>query len=249
MPSNNAKRWTVTSAIFVVIGIVLIIAGSILQDFDFYWMIVVGIILAGTFIICFGMFLGMAKRLGSLFQNKQLLAHWTFDTAEQLKKAEEEYKERKATHKFLLIMVTFFFVTIGGFFLLFKFDDYDEAAIFAGIMLSVLALIYIVALTTPRVAYNRMKKSPAEVYIGFHGAWVMGAYTQWNAPMTKITRVGLIHSESSVIITVYYNIRQRYGSQQQVCRIPVPKGKEEEANSVASRLASINGVEYKSYNS
>ncbi|MDD4189623.1 MAG: hypothetical protein PHX37_06005 [Eubacteriales bacterium] len=248
MRINNAKRWAVTSVVFIIIGIALIIAGIILNDFDHYWMIYVGIILTVTFIICLIMFLGMAKRLDSLFNNKQLLAHWIFESAEQVKKAEAEYKERKSLHKYLLIVVTFFFVVIGGLFLLFMFDDYDEAWVFAGIMLSILALIYIVALATPRIAYNRMKKSPAEVYVGFHGAWVMGAYTQWNAPMSKMTRVGLIRSEGSVFITVYFTIIQRFGPQMQVCRIPVPEGKEKEGEEIASRLASINGVEYKSYN-
>lgn len=248
MRVNNAKRWAVTSVIFIIIGIALIIAGSVLADFDYYWMIVVGIILAATFIICFFIFLGMARRLDSLFKSEQLLAHWTFEAAEQLKKAEAEFRERKAMHKTLLIIITIFFVVIGGIFLIFMFDDLDEAGVFVGIMLSVLALIYIVALAAPPIAFNRMKKSPAEVFIGFHGAWVMGAYTQWNAPMSRITGVGMIQSEESLFIAVNFTTIQRYGPQMQVCRIPVPEGKAEEGQAVAARLASINGVEFKSIN-
>jgi len=48
MPRNNAKRWTIISVIIFVIGIAMIIGGIVLDDYDFYWMIFVGAILALT---------------------------------------------------------------------------------------------------------------------------------------------------------------------------------------------------------
>ncbi|HEY5556497.1 MAG TPA: hypothetical protein VIK44_05955 [Acetobacterium sp.] len=216
-----------------------------MEDYNFYWMIMVGLLLGITFTVFFFVFLRQAKLLADMFNNTDLLAHWTFDSTEQLEKVEAEYKERKTRNKIMIIVMTFFFVLIGGFFLLFAFDDMEEAGLFFMIFFGTLVLLYIVAFAAPRVMYNRMKKALPEVFVGPYSAWVMGEYTQWKAPMTRITDVNLLHDESGdVVISVNFEILQRYGPQLQVCRIPVPDGKEEEAIKVAKKIASVNNVEY-----
>lgn len=245
MPKNNAKRWTIISLIITIISIMMVIAGFVLDDFNFYWMIMVGLLLGITFFIFFFVFLKQAKLLEGMFNNRDLLAHWTFASTEQLEKAEAAYKERMARNKVMIFVMTFFFVVIGGFFLLFAFDDMEEAGLFFIIFFGVLVLLYIVAFAAPRIMYHRMKKALPEVFVGPYSAWVMGEYTQWKAPMTTIMGVNLLHDESGdVVIAVNFEILQRYGPQLEECRIPVPDGKEAEAINVAQKIADVNNVEY-----
>jgi hypothetical protein len=245
MPENNAKRWTIGSMITTVISIVMMITGILLNDYNFFWMIIVGLLLGITSIICFFMFSNQAKRLEAMFKNTELLAHWSLGTKEQLEKAEEEYKERKEHNKVLITVMTIFFVLIGGFFLLFKFEDGEGRLLFSAIFFGVLILLYIVSFATPRISYKHMKKSVPEVFVGPYSAWVMGEYVQWKAPMSRISDVSLLHTErGDLVIEVNFWTLQRYGLLPQSCRIPVPVGKEEEANKVAQTIASINNVEY-----
>ena len=244
MPKNNAKKWTVISAIITVIGIAMIFAGFILDDYDFFWMIMVGFMLALTFLICFFMFIGQARRLDSMFKNSGLLAHWRFNPTEQQEKIKTEYMERKSRNKILLLIIIGFFVLFGGIFAVFGFDDLEEALPFLGMMGAILAFICIVALAAPGSAYRKMKKSPPEVFVGPFSAWVMGEYTQWKAPMTRIRSVRFIPGDDGVVLEVQYDILQRYGFQQHECRIPVPQGCEEEAGRVGRSIAGANNIQY-----
>lgn len=244
MPRNNAKKWAVISLILTLLGIMMTVAGITLDDDNFIWMFVVGLLLSITFLICFFVFLGQAKHLSRMFNKEELLAHWYFDNAAHLQKAEEEFRAKKKTNRILLTVVTALFVVIGFAFAAFGFDDIEEASVFMLIMAGVLAIIYIAALTSPRASYNRMIKSSPEVFVGPISAWVMGEYVQWKAPMTRLTRVEFEQNASGVLIAIHYEILQRYGYQHQESRIPVPAGKEQEAYTVANNIASINGVEF-----
>lgn len=244
MPSNNAKTWTLISVILTVVGSVMVAAGIIIDEYNFYWMIFVGAVLAITFFICFFMFVGQAKRLDGLFKGRERLVFWRFDAQEHLVKAEKEFTERKYRHRMLLAVVTFFFVVITALFLIFGFDDPDEALFFLGLMGGVLALIYAVALLTPRSAFRKMKRSAPEVYVGPYSAWVMGQYTQWKAPMTQIRGVRLLREETGAVIEVNFRIYQRYVWQEHVCRIPAPAGREEEARYAAAEIARCNQTLY-----
>lgn len=244
-PHNNPKRWMIVSIIITLISIVMVFFGVVLNDFNFFWMILVGLLLGITFGIFIVVFYKQSKLLDDMFQNVDGLAHWTFEKSEQLEKAESEFNERKSINKILIGIMTFFFVLIGGFFLVFAFDDADEALIFALIFFSVLAILFVVAFTVPRISYKRMKTAVPEVFVGPYSAWIMGEYTQWAAPMTRITGVSFVTAiDGEVRIEVHFEIYQRSGPQFQDCRIPVPAGKEAEAETVAQQIASINHVDF-----
>jgi hypothetical protein len=242
MYRNNAKRWTVISLLITMAGILMIFLGIIISDPGYYWMIYVGAIVTLAFLISSANFIRQAGRLERLFDGKELLAHWVFGQAERLKRAETELAEKRARHTVMLIVIGAFFLIITVIFLLFGFDDFEEALMFAGIMVGVFAVIAASALITPYVFYNRMRSSVPEVFIGPYSVWVMGEYTQWKAPMTKITSVSLLSEDSGSVIEIGYFILQRYGPQPHTLRIPVPEGKEEEAARISENLAAINDV-------
>lgn len=244
MPKNNAQKWAYISLFISIISVVMIIMGFIVDSYNFYWMIIVGVMLWLTFFICFFVFLGQAIKLNKMFNNKELLAHWYLGSSESLEKVEAEYKQRKQSNRWLLIVITAFMIIIGGLFVLFGFDDIAEAFFFILIMLGVLLIVYMAAIIAPFSAYRKMKKSVPEVYVSTFGAWVMGEYVQWKAPLTRITGVNFICCESGYFIAVNFEIFQRYGYQPNVYRIPVPEGKESEARKVGQKIADENDVCY-----
>lgn len=245
MPKNNPRRWMVVSIIITMISVLMVFMGIALNDFNFFWMIMVGLLLGITFGIMIVVFYKQARLLDDLFKDVDQLAHWTFDQGEQLEKAEAEFTERKAYNRVLIGIITFFFVVIVGAFLIFGFDDADEALFFAILMGAILLLLFVVAFTFPIISYRRMKRAVPEVFVGPYSAWVMGEYSQWVAPMTQLTRVNFGHyQDGSGVIEVYFDIYQRTGPQEHICRIPVPNGKEVAGNEVARQIAAINKVDF-----
>jgi hypothetical protein len=245
MPKNNAKTWTFISIILTLIGALMCVAGFQLDDTDWFWLIIVGFIVGLTFFILIFVFASQARRLGRLFNRQgELLAHWTFDMTQHTEKAEKEYQARKTGNRKLLLIIVAMFVIISGLFLVFAFDDISEAGFFVAIMLGALTIIILAALLAPGIAYRKMLASSPEVFIGPVSAWVMGEYTQWKAPMTRLNKVLLMNNAGSLIINIDYSILQRYGYQQHDCRIPVPAGREAEALQVATTIAGINQVQF-----
>ncbi|WKY47282.1 hypothetical protein Q5O24_13090 [Eubacteriaceae bacterium ES3] len=245
MPVNNAARWLLFAVIMTVAGGLMIVSGIMLDDYDFYWMILVGLLVFLTFFILIFVFYGQYKLLNKMFAGEEVLAHWIFDGDEHQKKIKEEYQDRKANNKSLFGIMTFFFVVITALFLIFGFDDGEDALFFFLIMLGVFAIVALAAFLAPTAGYRKMKKSLAEVYISSKSAWVMGQYIQWVAPMTEISEVILADSEDeSPLIIVEFVVFQRTGPQPQTCRIPVPKNREEEAKQVAKEIAALNSVTF-----
>lgn len=242
MPKNNAKTWMIVSIVLTLIGAAMVWFGLTEESGDYIWMVMVGLLLGLTFFICFFIFLSQARRLNRMFNREELLAHWAFDPAGQRQKATDEYQARKKSNRILLMIVVGFFVVIGGLFTAFGFDDIEDAAGFLLIMLGVLVVICLAALIAPGVSYRKMLRSPPEVYVGPFGAWVMGEYVQWKAAMTRPTQVDFAQVEQAAVITVHYQIIQRYGPQMHECRIPVPAGSEQEAFNVANQIAAANGI-------
>lgn len=242
---NSARTWMIVSIVLTFAGMLMVLAGVIIDDSDFYWMILVGILIGLTSLILSLIFAAQARRLDRLFnRDSELLAYWVFDTSQQKKKVETEYQARKAANKIMLLVVLFFFVVISGLFLIFGFDDWSEAGLFLAIMFGVAGLITLAALLAPGTARRRMQRASPEVFIGPYSAWVMGEYTQWKAPMTRLNRVLLRRNEQDLVIDVDFSILQRYGYQQHHCRIPVAAGFEDEAIRAALSIASVNKVAF-----
>ena len=248
MPRNNAKRWAFISLVITLIGVLLLFTGITRDDSDYMWMIIVGFMLALTFLICFFVFLSQARHLDRLFSREELMAHWFFDQGQHLQKAQQEYEARKKGNRAILLIIIAFFVVIGGLFAVFGFDDLEDAAGFLLVMFGIMVLISLVALLAPGAAYRKMIRSVPEVYVGPFGAWIMGEYVQWKAAMTRPRQVVFEQlppeEGQGVRIAVHYEIRQRYMWQPHVSRIPVPAGQEQVAYQVAMNIATANQIQF-----
>lgn len=242
MPINNARRWIFASVISLLVGILLTAAGYIINDMNNYWMIAVGLLIATTAVILLFIFAAQAKRIDALFNGHGLLAHWQFDADQHMQKAQTEYETRRARNKLLLIIVTGFFVVIGGVFAVFGFDNGEDVLGFLAILIIILGVVSMAAFLAPKAALHRQQSSPPDIYIGKFSAWVFGEYTQWKAPAAKPKKVVVSKSLQGVLLCVHFAIYTRYGMQNQTCRIPVPTDKETDAREVAIIIAQANSI-------
>lgn len=244
MPKNNARKWAVVAAVITLLGIGLAIAGLTLGDGDNFALFFIGLILGLTFLVCFFVFNAQARRLDRMFKHEELLAHWQFDLSQQQKKARDEYLTRKKGNRVLLLIVIVFFAVISGLFVIFGFDDIEEATGFILIMLAALAVISAAAILAPILAYRKMRTSSPEVFVGPYGAWVMGEFQMWKAAMTRPRQIVFEAGTSGVRLAVDFEILQRYGWQKHTCRIPVPSGSEQQAYQVAGQIAVANQIPF-----
>lgn len=237
MPKNNAKKWAIIAAVITLAGIGLAAGSLSIGEGDNFGLFMIGLLLAITFFICFFVFIAQSRRLDRMFRQEELLVHWQFDKTEQMVKIEEEYAAKRKFNRTMLLVILAFFVVIGGLFTVFGFDDFEDAAGFLLILLGVFAIIAAAALLAPGMSYRKMRNSPPDVFVGPFGAWVMGEFTLWKTAMTQPRQVSCQGRTGTLRIEVEYEIWQRSGWQKHTCRIPVPAGRETEAEAVAARIA------------
>lgn len=244
MPVNNAKRWSLMSGIILLVSLIMIFLGATLKDLKIYWMIYVGSILGVTFLILLFIFIRQAVKLERLFKGEQLLAHWLFEPADREKKIQKKLEERKGRHLLMLIVIGVLFLIITSLFVIFGFDNFTDSLGFIAFMAFIFLVILVFALVTPYISYKRNKKAIPQIYIGPHSVWMMGEYTQWKAPMTKITGVVFNKNNAGYIIEIHLYIFQKYGPQPHLVSIPIPEGLEDEGLKIAEKLSVINKVKF-----
>ena len=212
MHRNNAKKWAAISLWIAIGGVCMMIAGIAMDSMDTMWLIMVGLMLALTFFICFGIFRAQAKNLERMFSGEALLVHFTYDQQEADKRKESETTMRKKSNWALILIITAFFVVITLLFLIFGFDDAEEAGFFALTMAVVLGIVGIAALAAPGAWKRQADRSADEAFIGVKGAWVFGEYMVWDAPLCKLTEIRMAKDElEKPIIEITYTRMQRYG--------------------------------------
>ncbi len=237
MLKNNAKIWRNVSAVIAWGGVGLFFGGILLDSMDAMWMIMVGIMIAATFFICQGVFARQARDLGGMFRGDGLLAHFRFGRDEVTQRIGTEEKTRKKTNKFLLAIIGAFFAGLTLLFVIFGFDDPEDALFFVILMAAVFGIILLAALLAPGAYKKKASRSPGEVFIGIKGTWVFGEYLVWDAFLTRLVGIGFQEGENGCEIAVTYQRMQRHGWQTADYRIPVPRGQEEEARRASETIA------------
>jgi len=86
--------------------------------------------------------------------------------------------------------------------------------------------------------YRRSKICSREVIIGPHGLLYGGFYNTWEAIGTRLGGVKLISGDVPML-EFDIQVWGRYGSNSRPLRIPVPQGREQEAEEIIAKLAKI----------
>ncbi len=189
-------------------------------------------------VLLFLIFLYNAKRAYAEGQKDLMhgkaFANWKYDDVTWTRFNEREWKKSRIKAvgipmAFLLVLALFGLLDPG-----FSAEDFGLAAPFVLIFfggLSIVFLFYTYAL------YHRTKTCPREVIIGEGGILYGGYYNSWELLTTRLAGVKYIPGEIPML-EFDVKIMGKGGSNSHPIRIPVPAGKEFEAQELITKFPS-----------
>jgi len=250
MPKNNMIFWTLFCAFCALLGLGLLATGILINEMETMWMVVLGFFLMVTFVICTLLFWKQARLLRQMFEGKRLLAHWVYSKEKAVQHAQGEKVRRAKANLLLWLIIAGFVVFFSVLFVVFGDMDEDGIRFFLSIMGGVLAIIGLAAWLAPILAERKIKRSVPEVFIGEFAVWAFGEFDIWNSAMTQFRSVSTgqiteedgspLAGEVSRKIEIVYEQGNRYGYQERKVLIPIPIGKEQEAEEVVRRILDAN---------
>jgi hypothetical protein len=174
------------------------------------------------------MYLYRAYTLGKILGGEELVARWTYSPEEWARYAEAEHGRDRAGKIVLFFIISGFALFFGILFLI--FGGRPGLMVFLA-MLGLVALMGGVAFLSIHLSYRANKARTGEVFIARTGVYLNRALHNWNMFGASLDDVRLIREESPLVEFVY-SYPARHGRQGAEVRVPVPAGKEEEAERV-----------------
>lgn len=182
------------------------------------------------------MYSARAVQLDRLFSGAGLLAHWTYAPGEWAQFTEEEYRSERGEKLSLLKLVGVIMLVIGGGFALAMRDA--ASLVVLAVLGGVFLLCWLAAAGIPWLNRRRNRQRPGEVFISRQGAWISGAFHSWSLWGARLDAVE-IPADAPGLLAITYSIPARHGRQEQILHIPIPAGRQKEAETVRAALAKM----------
>ncbi len=167
------------------------------------------------------------------------LAHFTYSPEEWTRFAHWNFGEEASEKKSIWWLVFVISVVIGlGVMAVMR----DEASVWVfGALMTLMALLRLLAVALPRLAYRRHLGRTGEVYVGQDGIYLDGSVHSWNSLGTRLDSVAFQASPLPHLRFVYSYLmvagRSLYFFRNYVTvRVPVPAGREAEGRAVVRLL-------------
>jgi hypothetical protein len=244
MPPNREQSGVYVGAIIAAIGVLMILLPS-LREMDMmrggYALQFIGIfvLLAGLATTWF--LRGRAQVMARMLAGDNLLAHWTYPTAQARQHAAEVFADTRDQNRGVFIITSILIVVIGVPVLvvplwrdLVEWRDPIALAIVGGYF-AIIPLLGLFAWGMPRLAYRRALQGGGAAYIARDGVFVNGALHTWQMPFGHLKKVR--YDQESNIPALEFDIRNltrlgviHYAST--IVRVPVPHEEEQQAENV-----------------
>jgi len=243
MKNNPPMQTTIAWAVITVLSIFGIFAPEIfgIEGFDGGFAIsFVCIFLAITGIIVIVIYSGRARLLNRILSGENILAHWTYSPEEWRKYTEKEYEEEKQLKKGLFFVISGIAVLTG---IIFFLVDHKNGIWVLLAMLGLVAIIAFTAWITSLYNYRQNKKFHGQTYITEKAIYLNRQLHTWGGPGDSLESVALEKKDNAqALLKFKYSVITRTGLQQQTVRIPVPTGKENEAEALAKKFNQAYGT-------
>jgi len=175
-----------------------------------------------------------ARALDRLFDGENLLAHWTYTPQEWKQYTEQEFQTERKEKWSLFYVVAGIALVLGIAFFIFD----REAGLWVFIaMLALIALIAFVAWFAAWNNYRRNKKYLGEAYIGRNAVYLNRQYHTWKGLGARLESVVLAEHQGQQLLAFTYSMPTRTGIQMNTVRVPVPRGQEKTAETIAERFS------------
>jgi uncharacterized RDD family membrane protein YckC len=200
--------------------------GGYAISFISFFMVIAGIIV----IVIYS---GRARAVSRILKSDNILAHWTYDPAEWNECAEKQFMAEKKDKKVLFFIVAAWALFFG---ILFFLLDNENGLWVLVLMLILIAVIAFTAWFTSWYNYRQNKKYLGETYITGDSVYMNRQLHTWRGLGAKLESVDLDKHKAHAILTLVYSAPTRTGFENYTIRIPVPSGKEAEAEQIYQKL-------------
>lgn len=174
-----------------------------------------------------------ANALTKILNGQELITYWKYGKEEWLKYAEDEYARDKSDKNIIfIILIIISAVVMSVFFVAAK--DKHAALIVAMVLIGIIIFIKILVLITTKARYIHNKNNIGDVYIGKIGVYLNKRLHTWGVFLSWFE--GAVYNKKTKCIEITYSIFARQGKDYNTVRVPVPKGKEKEAEKVLKDL-------------
>jgi hypothetical protein len=236
MNTNPASRTMVAWIIVTCLAVLAIFAPSFLGIDGFgggFAISVIAFLVAITGIIVVFIYAGRAKNLGRILRGEGVIAHWTYSPEEWKAYAEKEYSLEKGEKKSLFILVAAIALVMGIGFFVFN----PESG--GWVLLSMVALVGVIAFTAWFSAWCRHRENTryhGEAYITGQSVYLNRQLHTWSGPGEKFGSMEIANIDGRNILVIGYTVWTRNGRTPVTVRVPVPAGKEKEAEAIAAGM-------------
>jgi hypothetical protein len=208
----------------------------------------IGLAVLGGFVLMTGLVaLGVvgwhAVVVSRVLSGRDLLLNWVYEGAAWRQFADQEVAERSAQGRGLVVMAALIAAVIVGVFLAVAPDR--EAAGFAALFVAVaIALAALAAWAGVRAVRRRSSGPQVELFLGRGGLWLGGMSHVWRGFGARLESAAIVEAHGVTALEIVYSVLQSTGPRALVfyrryetVRLPVPPGREAEAEAAVRELA------------
>jgi hypothetical protein len=214
------------------------LAGADMMAFG-YALGFVGIMVVATGLLVTWTYGRRAAAWQRIMAGNDVLAHWHYTPDEWQRYAEAEFEQERSDKRALWTLTTVIIVVVSAAFLLI---DPEAGRWVALVMVSLDALLAVLALLLPWLDYRRNMRAPGAALISSRGVCLNGRLHLWNLLGSRLRRVSLSEG-SPAILSFLITYPSRTGRQSYTLRVPVPAGQEPAAQQVCERLHTLRAKE------
>jgi len=167
---------------------------------------------------------GRAKQMDKIISGVGRIAVWHYTPDEWIQFVAADFEDEKRNKKNLFIMVVVISLIIG---VLLMITIQDPLILL--IIAVILAIVAVPAFWVPRLRFRKLKRSEAHALISETGVIVGNMFHLWIKLGANLDQVSIEAEAEPNILNFNYSMPTRTGIQEEVARVPVPKGKMGEA--------------------
>lgn len=192
--------------------------------------IIFGFLAMSSFVTAM-VYIPRAREFDKLVSELKPLAHWTYTETEWNSFIREDLKETMAVNKatLRLVIIISLVVLVG---LLLAYRDNLFILIIAGII----GMLTMVAFAAPHIRSHFLKKGEHEALVGERAAIIGGTFQTWTSLGAYIIGTDIYEEAEIPILHIIFEFPTLQATQQEIIRIPVPKGKMEDARKIVDLL-------------
>jgi MFS family permease len=234
-PLHAAIAWAIITALAVfgifapsIFGMEGMNGGYAISFISFF------MVIAGIIVIV--IYAGRARVVNRILRSDNLLAHWTYTPDEWNNYAEKEYVTERKVKWGLFYVIAGLALFFGVLFLV--IDRESGKWVFVA-MLALIGIIAFTAWFTAWYNYRQNKKYLGETYITRDAVYMNRQLHIWHGLGARLESVNLDKKRGQQILELTYSMPTRTGLQYYTVRVPVPRGKEREADRVLEKLGRV----------